>query len=139
MNIHSPSQNVAAFPGFAIAITAAVVDGVAIGVAGYTRAMVTFHSNPSGVGTTSNCIVQESPDGSTAWANVPGAAFAQVATTGSDSIQVADINLELRLPFLRLVHTGAGASAAGVATGTILLFNARGFPVSQVEPVGFAV
>ena len=126
-------------PAFSVDITAGVDNGVAINVTGYTRAMAVFRSFPSGTGTTSNCIVQESPDGVTGWVNVPGAAFAQVATTGSEVLQVGDINLELRLPYLRLVQTGAGYSANGWTTGELLLFNARWFPIAQQAPVGFAV
>jgi hypothetical protein len=139
MNIHSPSQQVVAIPGFAYDITAAVENGAAVYVYGYTRAMVIFRSDPTGAGTTSDCKVQESPDGSTGWVDIPGAAFAQVTPTGTETLQVADINLERRLPYLRLVQTGAGYSASGWATGEILLFNAESYPVTQLFAVGFAV
>jgi hypothetical protein len=139
MNIHSPSQQVVAIPAFVVPITAAVVNGAATNIFGYTRAMAMFHSLPTGSGTTSDCKVQESADGSTGWVDVSGAAFVQVTTVAGETLQVADIDLNKRLQYLRLVQTGAGASAAGAASGEILLFNAESYPVTQPSAVAFAV
>jgi hypothetical protein len=92
--------------------------------------MAVFNSAPSGSGTTSDCKLQESDDNSS-FTDVAGAAFVQVTTAGGAKIETMSINLTIRKRYLRLVHTGAGGSAAGLAAGEIYLFNPRYAPVTQ--------
>lgn len=132
-NLHTPSEQVKTTPGFALAITAATANGTSTDCQGFETGKAIFHSAPSGSGTTSNCKLQESDDDST-FADVPSAAFAQVTTAGGTKTQVMDIKLSNRKRYLRLVHTGAGGSAAGQTYGLIELYNARYNPVSQSSP-----
>lgn len=133
MNLHTPSEQVKTAPGFAAAIAAAATDGASVDCQGFENAKAIFNSAPSGAATTSNCKLQESDDNA-AFADVPGAAFAPVTTAAGAKIQVMDIKLSNRKRYLRLVHTGAGGAAAGVAYGLIELYNARYNPVSQINP-----
>lgn len=132
-NIHTPSEHVKTTPGFAAAITAATTNGTSADCQHFENGKAIFNSAPSGVGTTSNCKLQESDDNA-AFVDVEGAAFAEVTTAGGAKIQVMDIKLSNRKRYLRLVHTGAGGAAAGVAFGLIELYNSRYNPVSQINP-----
>lgn len=121
MNMHSLSSHLLAKVGLITAITAASNNGTGTDCLGFRRAMALFYSAPSGAGTTSDCKLQESADNST-FADVTSATFAQVTTAGGTKIAVMDIDLAKRKRYLRLVHTGAGGSAAGVAAGIIQLY-----------------
>lgn len=144
--IRSPSVRVLVKKGFAVAVTAASTNGTSTGDVtglGATRAMAVHYANCSGAGTTSDCKVQYSHDGGSTWtdltkANVPtlakDATFTQKSTTNGEQLETMDLNLEVLSPgplALRLVHTGAGGSAAGEAYGNILLFNLLNEPVAQ--------
>lgn len=133
MNIHTPSEWIKKVIAFCVAITAAVTNGASTDCQGFETAFAWFYSNPSGAGTTSDCKLQESSDGATGWADVTGAAFTQVTTAGGAKLYTMNINLAQRQRYLRLVHTGAGGSAAGQASGGIDLMNARYNPVSQAN------
>lgn len=135
MNIHTPSKQVLVKHSFILAITAASTNGTGIDCQGYERALAILDSAPSGAGTTSDCKVQDSPDNST-FTDVTNANFAQVTTAGGQKLETMDIDLRKRARYLRLVHTGAGGSAAGQAAGVIILFNPRNAPPTQdVTPV----
>lgn len=123
-NIHRPSEHLLVKASVLTAITATTNNGTGVDTLGYTRALAVFNSAPSGAGTTSDCKLQESADNA-AWVDVAGAAFAQVTTAGGTKIETLNVDLSKRLRYLRLVHTGAGASAAGVACGQLHLFNPR--------------
>ena len=132
-NLHTPSEFIKKSIGFLLTITAAVVNGLSVDCLGFENALATFQSNPSGAGTTSDCKLQESDDNG-AWVDVADAAFTQVTTAGGQKIYTMDIKLAQRSRYLRLVHTGAGGAAAGVAYGSIDLMNARFNPVTQSNP-----
>ena len=132
-NIHTPSEQVKTAPGFSAAITAATVNGTSVDCQGFETGKAIFNAAPSGGGTTSDCKLQESDDNA-AWVDVAGGAFAQATTAGGAKIQVMNIKLSNRKRYLRLVHTGAGGSAAGTAYGLIELYNARYNPVTQINP-----
>lgn len=137
-NIHTPSDHVLEKHGFSNAITAATNNGAGIDTRGFEKALAVFYSAPSGTGSTSDCKLQESSDdgGSDAYADVTNATFTQVTTAGGAKSQTMNINLNKRKRYLRLVHTGAGGSAAGQAYGLILLFNPRNLPPTHtVTPV----
>lgn len=132
-NLHTPSEQVKTAPGFAAAITAAATNGASVDCQGFETGKAIFNSAPTGAGTTSDCKLQESDDNA-AWADVPSASFAQATTAGGAKIQVMNIKLSNRKRYLRLVHTGAGGSAAGQTYGLIELYNARYNPVQQTNP-----
>ena len=132
MNIHSPSENIKKFIAFCVAITAAATNGASVDCQGFENAFAWFYGNPSGVGTTSDCKLQESEDNAS-WADVAAAVFTQVTTAGGAKLYTMDIKLAKRERYLRLVHTGAGGAAAGQASGGIDLLNARYNPVSQAN------
>jgi len=114
------------------AITAAANNSAVIDCLGYERAVVIFHSKPSGSGTTSDCKLQDGDqsDGSDA-ADITSATFTQVTTAGGEKAQFMEVNLAKRKRYLRAVHTGAGGSAAGQASVEIILYRPRYAGVSQ--------
>ena len=122
-NIHRLSEHMLLKGDFEVAITAAATNGTGIDTLGYRRACAIFYSTPSGSGTTSDCKLQDSSDNST-FADVSSASFTQATTAGGAQWQLMAIDLAKRNRYLRLVHTGAGASAGGQAAGAILLFEA---------------
>lgn len=131
-NIHTPSQNVATVHSLAGAITAAATNGASADCLGYDTAKAVVYAAPSGAGTTSDFKLQESADNSS-WSDVTGGAFTQITTAGGAKLYVMDVNLGKRQRYLRLVHTGAGASAAGTFYGLLELYNARYKPVAQAN------
>jgi hypothetical protein len=136
MNIHTLTDQALAKESFTLAITAAVTQGTVIDKQGYEDAMAIFVSAPSGSGTTSDCKLQEGDlaNGSDS-ADVASATFAQVTTAGGKKIELMNIDLSKRKRYIRLTHTGVGASAAGQAVGIIVLFNPRNAaPTQDVTP-----
>lgn len=112
------------------AITAATnTPTTAVDTLGYRRAAAYFNSAPTGTGTTSACKLQDSPDNST-FTDVTNAAFTTVTTVNAAAgtngmlVQWMNIDLSKRNRYLRLVHTGAGGSAAGVAAAGLVLYEA---------------
>lgn len=132
MNIHTPSDVVLVKSGLVVPITAAANTGKHVDTQGYTRAMVVFHSLPTGTGTTSDCKLQDgaAANGSDA-ADIAGAAFTQVTTVLGEKIQVMNVDLSKRKRYLTAIHTGAGGSAAGAASVEIVLFNGEAYPQAQ--------
>lgn len=120
---HTLGDNIQADDEVITAITAAANNGSGIDTFGFRRAVAIFFSTPTGSGTTSDCKLQESSVGvSSSMADCsPAVAFTQATTVGGKQIQILDIDLAKHKRYLRLVHTGAGGSAAGVAAGVILL------------------
>lgn len=138
MNVHTPSEHILAKSSFNLTITAAAVNGTTVDTKGWTRAFILFYSTPSGAGTTSDCKVQmDSDSGMGSPTDISGAAFAQATTAGGASMQVMNLDVENGNVerYIRLVHTGAGASAAGVATGVIFLLRGRRIAPTQEETV----
>jgi hypothetical protein len=134
-NIHRGSAFLKVVQGVCVPLTAAAVNGVSTDCLGFRRAMVLFGALPTGAGTTSDCKVQESADGSTGWADVAGAAVVQDTTAIGALVQLMDIDLAKRLRYLRLVATGAGGSAAGAAYGAIVLIDPEMAGVTQATAV----
>lgn len=136
-NIHTASDHMLEKHQISLAITAATTNATGFSTKGFEKALAIFYAAPSGSGTTSDCKLQESSDdGSTdAYADVANAAFAQVTTAGGAKIQVMNINLSKREEYLRLVHTGAGGSAAGQAYALIILYNGRTLPPTHTQTV----
>ncbi len=90
VNLHTPSEQIKKFIGFLMAITAASVNGASVDCQGFETAFAAFQSNPSGVGTSSDCKLQESADNA-AWVDVAGAFFPTVTTAGGQKLYVMDI------------------------------------------------
>lgn len=139
-NMHTPSSHVKENSSFCLTITAAATNGAVVDTQGFENALVVFHTNPSGAGTTSDCKVQEGDAANLSdAADVATATFTQGTTAGGRTIQVGTLRLAKRKRYLRLVHTGAGAAAAGAAAGEVLLFNGRNAPVSHGVAVAFTL
>lgn len=135
-NIHTPTDNVLVKPSFNTAITAATNTGSAVDTLGYENALCIFYSAPSGSGTTSDCKLQDSTASGSGFADVSSATFTQVTTAGGAKVETMNVKLSKRNRYLKLVHTGAGGSAAGQAMGIIVLFNGRyRAPSQDVTPV----
>ena len=118
---------------FCVVIAAAITNGASTDCQGSETAFAWFYGAPTGAGTTSDCKLQESSDNAS-WTDVTGGAFTQATTAGGAKLYTMNIKLAKRQRYLRLVHTGAGGSAAGVAAGGIDLLNNRYNPVSQSNP-----
>jgi hypothetical protein len=71
-------------------------------------AVVLDSAGGSGTTPTLDVKIQDSADGSTGWADVPGAAFAQVGTTASR--QKIPLNVDATRGFVRIVATIGGTS-----------------------------
>lgn len=136
-NMHSGSSHLLVKSGFNTAITATSNNGTITDTKGYTRALCIFYSSPSGAGTTSDCKLAHDSDSAMGSATDYANSFAQVTTAGGAKLQVMDVNLEGPNVerYIRLIHTGAGASAAGVATGVIILFRGRRISPTQENTV----
>lgn len=129
MNIHTLSDRVNVQRGFNTPITAATVNGTGVDTSGYEVALAILDTTPSGAGTTSDTKLQESDDNST-WVDVAGGVFTQSTTT---ALKLMNIQLSKRKRYLRLVHTGTGAAAAGNAAAVLVLGNARYNPTTQLN------
>ena len=136
MNLHRYSESIKVLNSFVVTITAASTNGASADCLGFRRAAAIFNCTPSGAGTTGDCKLQDSADNST-FADVTSATFTQATTAGGNSCQILNIDLSKRNRYIRLVFTGAGASAAGAASGTLHLFEetyaATAEPVSAVS------
>lgn len=126
MNIHQLSSVAQLKANFINLITAASNNGATVDTLGYDKALALFYSLPTGSGTTSDCKLQ---DGALAnasdMADVSSATFAQATTVGGAVLESMEIDLQKRKRYIRLVHTGAGGSAAGSAVGIIILYRGR--------------
>lgn len=132
MREHNLSKIAVVKDCFAVAITAATNNGAVIDTAGFDRALFIFNSKPSGSGTTSDCKLQDGDAANLSdAADVTGGALTQITTAGGAAIETLDVKLSKRKRYLRLVHTGAGGSAAGVAAGVCILYRGTKAPVTQ--------
>lgn len=116
---------------------AGTVNGAAIDRQGFEEALVVVNSGANGTGGTVDIKVQESADGSTGWADVEGAAFAQIAEANDNTIYLGRLNLQGRKRYLRVVAVVATAACdLGV---DVLLGAVQDLPVSQVNAVAFSL
>lgn len=126
MNVHQLSSVAQLKANFITAITAAGNNGATVDTQGYERATALFYSAPSGAGTTSDCKLQDgAASNASDMADVATATFTQNTTVGGAKLAAMEINLAIRKRYIRLVHTGAGGSAAGQAVGIIILHRGR--------------
>lgn len=95
-------------------------NGLAVNVGEYQGlAMLLLNAGQTNAGTVT-IKLQHSDDGTTNWADVPGAAFAAVGTTAS--AQALSINADKLRKFARVVDTLAGG-ATGIVRGVTLVGN----------------
>jgi len=115
---------------------AGTVNGPGIDRLGFEEALVVVNSGANGAGGTVNVKVQESDDNSS-WADVAGAAFAQITEANDNTVYVGHLNLVSRKRYLRLVAT-VGTAACDLGA-VVLLGAARELPVSQINGVAFSI
>ena len=116
---------------------AGTVNGPAIDRLGFEEALVVVNSGANGAGVTVNIKVQESDAEGSGFADVTGAAFAEIAEANDNTVYVGRLNLVGRKRYLRVVAVVANAACdLGV---DVLLGAARQLPVSQVYAAAFSV
>lgn len=100
----------------------ATLNGTALDVEKYEGVgKAVLHSAAASAGTTPtlNAKLQDSADGSTGWADIPGATFAQV-TDAAAALEGIHVDLSAAKKYIRVVGTIAGASAAFTYGVTLL-------------------
>jgi len=115
---------------------AGTVNGPGIDRVGFEEALVVVNSGANGTSGTADVKVQESDDNST-WADVAGAAFAQITEANDNTVYVGRLNLVVRKRYLRLV---AVVGTAACDLGAVVLLGAtRELPAAQVNAVAFSI
>lgn len=128
MNVHTLSDNVVPICSAQGAITAAAITGAAVDTKGWRRAAAIVFGGPTGAGTTEIAKVQECATSGGTFTDVTNATTATITTalaaaaSGGAQAGLIDLDLAKRLEFLKIVATGAGASAAGVVAAGFLLY-----------------
>lgn len=147
-NIHTPSAHVLVKPSFDPEARTASANGAGIDCRGYERALVILHvgahDRVTGDETLDVKIQSSSDNGSAdAFADVSGAAFAQIAGQSIDAtkgnVYVGNINLAGRERYLRAVGTAAGTTPSTAYSVIFLLFNPRNAAVAQDATVAFSI
>jgi hypothetical protein len=117
--------------------SASTVNGSAIDRLGFDEALVVVNSGTNGTNGTVNIKVQESDASTSGFADIAGAAFAQITEANDNTIYVGRLNLSGRKRYIRVVATvGTAACDFGV---DVILSGAKELPVSQVNAVAFSV
>lgn len=134
---HQLSSEVLFKAGLIVPVTAAANNGAGVDCLGYRRAVAICYGKPTGSGTTSDFKVQESSDDGAVdtYADVTSATTTQLTTVGGEKLYLIEVNLSKRERYLRVVHTGAGGSAAGAASAIIALFRGAQTAPSQDNTV----
>lgn len=91
---------------------AATENGVALNIRRFIGRLGILLHSLAGTGTTPtlNVTIEDSPDGSTGWLAISGAAFAEVDDTAGGSHQTITIDANAARPFIRAVSTIAGGT-----------------------------
>jgi hypothetical protein len=99
------------------------VTGAAVNLAGYAGAVLIVQDVGAVSGTTPTLDgkIQDSPDGSGSWADVPGATLTQV--TAANNIQAINVDRRLAKAFIRYVGTIAGTTPSFTLGVTALAQN----------------
>jgi len=111
----------------------ATINGTAIDTKGYSEAMVVLIAGAFTATGTLDVKVQDSTDGSTGWADVTGAAFAQLIDSTDDTIKIARLKLDGNgiKRYIRIVSTvGTAAAPHGV---TVVLGGDQYPPANTIE------
>lgn len=119
MPIRTFSANILVASSFNGPLTNATQNGTGVDTRGYRRAALIVDAY-TGVATTFNFILQDSPDNAT-WTTVTGGTLgAAVVASTVDYVQVVDIDLAKRQRYVRAQIVGTGA--AGNASADMLLY-----------------
>jgi hypothetical protein len=107
----------ALLPAAAATVTA---NGASVDVRDLSGVAAIVLDSAAGTGTTPTLAIaiQDSPDGTTGWAAIPGATFTQVA--GTASLQKIGVNVNACRGFLRAVETVGGTTPSFVRSVTLL-------------------
>ena len=102
------------------ATATATANGASVDVRDLSGIAAIVLDSAAGTGTmpTLAITIQDSPDGTTSWAAIPGAAFTQVAGTASQ--QKIPVNVNACRGFLRAVETLGGTTPSFVRSVTLL-------------------
>lgn len=105
--------------------------GAAVDTLGFNSASVAQEvGTVTGTTPTLDSKIQESADGSTAWADISGAAFTQVtASNNSQALRLEGLNTGSRKRYIRVVSTIAGTTPSFDLGVNILLGRAFKEPV----------
>lgn len=93
----------------AVLAVTATGNGAAVNVGDYQGVALLHLNAGAGDAGTTTVKLQHSEDGTTNWADVPGAAFAAVGTTAS--AQTLKLNADVFRKFVRVVDTLAGGAS----------------------------
>jgi hypothetical protein len=116
---------------------AGTVNGPAIDRKGFEEALVVVNSGTNGTGGTVDLKIQESDVSGSGFADVDGAAFAQITEDNDNAVYVGRLDLTGRKRYLRVVATvGTAACDLGV---DVILGAAKELPVAQVNAAAFSV
>lgn len=89
----------------------ATVTGAALDLSGYDRALVTLNvGTMTGTSPTLDVKVQSSATSGGTYADITGAAFAQVTTTNDVAAYMGEIRINAAKPFLKVISTIAGTT-----------------------------
>lgn len=103
-------------------------NGSGVDTRGYGEAAVVVSVGAvSGTAPTLDIKLQESDDDVT-YADVAGAAFAQMTASDANSVKKGSVDLSQRKRYLRLVRTIAGTSPSFGLSGMIVLSKGRALP-----------
>ena len=103
-----------------VAVRTASVNGSAIDLRDYDGTLAcTLQSAAMSAGDTLDCKLQDSPDGSTGWADITGKTWTQV-TAAADATETIMLDREDARAFVRAVGTIAGVSPS-VAFGIAMI------------------
>lgn len=139
-NIHTPSNHLRVTPSLVPAVRTTGANGAGVDCRGFEDALVILHVGAHDRTTgdeTLDVKIQESSDngGSDAFADVAGAAFAQIAAQSIDATKgnsfVMNVKLSKRERYLRAVGTPAGTTPSTAYDVQIVLLNSRNSPVTQ--------
>jgi len=116
---------------------ATTVTGSAIDRLGFDEALVVVNSGTNGTSGTVDIKVQESDDSTSGFADIDGAAFAQITEDNDNTIYVGRLDLSGRKRYIQVV---AVVDTAACDFGVdVILSGAKQLPVSQVNDVAFSV
>ena len=116
---------------------AGTVNGPAIDRRGFEEALVVVNSGANGTNGTVDVKVQESDASDSGFADITGAAFAQITEANDNNVYVGRLNLTGRKRYIRVVAAvGTAACDLGV---DVILGAARELPVAQVNDAAFSL
>lgn len=115
-----------------IAARTSTANGGAVDVRKYDGIALFTHQSAAGTGTTPTLGVklQDSADGSTGWADIPGATFAQV-TDAADTTELIQVNLGNVKRYIRAVATIGGTTPSFTGGVSMIAEREQGYNSTQ--------